>query len=374
VGANIGVTTLAFAALAPRGKVFSFEPIPKTFQYLQKNIQTNFGRCAQIAHIEAINAACGPATGRARIFEDAFSAGSFMAEYQSKELQRAAIEVDLVSLDEIAKRAALSRLDLVKIDVEGFEASVLHGMTEILNLYHPTVILEFNSYCLIVNAYTLPNVFLANICSQFSEVFAVNGSELHQIGTVGDQRAALATNLIAHGCVDNLVCFPRHSEYTSALERAPNQKLDAAPTFVRRSNATGGMEMNFSEPFSGIGWDVGDAGGYARDERCTINLNLSRVLQDCELSVWADVHPPTEDSAISVLVAVNGEPLGEWLVVPGRQVSYSLDIPAEVVSLRHMMELEFVTTRCLGPCVGEAAPRLRLLCKKLAINPIKGFK
>ena len=41
VGANIGLYTMALAALAPKGSVSAFEPSPETFGFLSRNIELN---------------------------------------------------------------------------------------------------------------------------------------------------------------------------------------------------------------------------------------------------------------------------------------------------------------------------------------------
>ena len=41
IGANIGETTLNFAKLAAKGKIYSFEPVPFLFQRLKTNVELN---------------------------------------------------------------------------------------------------------------------------------------------------------------------------------------------------------------------------------------------------------------------------------------------------------------------------------------------
>jgi hypothetical protein len=79
-------------------------------------------------------------------------------------------------LDEVVKSLALSKVDFIKIDVEGFEGHVLRGATETLCSYRPIVVLELNHWCL--NAFqrtSIPDYFDL-LRSIFPILLAVDGS------------------------------------------------------------------------------------------------------------------------------------------------------------------------------------------------------
>lgn len=140
-GANIGYATSILAArVAPRGKVHSFEPDPRSFGELQRNIsewEKRGQRGAFRLHAAALGARSGTAIlqipasfewngGRARI-ENA-AAGE---EAESK-LDRGVtkLEVKLVNLDEVFSQG--EQVSVVKLDVEGFELDALMGMEQML--------------------------------------------------------------------------------------------------------------------------------------------------------------------------------------------------------------------------------------------------
>ncbi|MGB6430239.1 MAG: FkbM family methyltransferase [Candidatus Acidiferrales bacterium] len=132
-GANIGYSTSIFAArLGSKGKIHSFEPDPRAFCELQKNVRVweDRGQCGPfVLHHAALGARTGTATlhvpessgwngGRARIETTP------IAEPGSR------LEVNLVSLDEVFRSG--ERISVVKLDLEGFELDALMGMEQML--------------------------------------------------------------------------------------------------------------------------------------------------------------------------------------------------------------------------------------------------
>jgi hypothetical protein len=52
------------------------------------------------------------------------------------------VEIDSITLDSLVDRYKLSKIDFLKIDVEGHELQVLQGSTKVLTEYRPTIIYE----------------------------------------------------------------------------------------------------------------------------------------------------------------------------------------------------------------------------------------
>lgn len=121
VGANVGYHTLLMADLVgSRGRVYAFEPTPKTFSLLKKNIELNGFR-----NVTSVQKAVSNKTGTVKLYL-CKSDGSNKI-FDSGE-NKSFVEVETVRLDE----AVPGKVDFVKIDVEGIECLVLEGMTEIL--------------------------------------------------------------------------------------------------------------------------------------------------------------------------------------------------------------------------------------------------
>ena len=115
VGANVGANTLAAAALVgANGTVVAVEPHPRTAQFLRRNIDLNgFG------NIATYQCAVGERPAVARLTDrDSDDLNEIAAE--------GGIEVQLATLDDLLAEHP-GTIDLLKIDVEGYERFVFAG-------------------------------------------------------------------------------------------------------------------------------------------------------------------------------------------------------------------------------------------------------
>ena len=123
VGANIGIYTLAFAnRVRAQGRVFAFEPDPESAAALAANVAISPYRHRVTIREQAVGAAAGRAS---------FAAGRGMESRIgfSGEARDGSVEVPVVALDD---EFAGARIDILKIDVEGFEEPVLSGARRLL--------------------------------------------------------------------------------------------------------------------------------------------------------------------------------------------------------------------------------------------------
>jgi FkbM family methyltransferase len=130
VGAHVGNHTLYFAHMLGL-KTISFEPNPTTYALLEANIRDN--------GLEEIcrprNAAVGAATGHVRASQPPDS-NSGMATVKADPTGR----VPLVRLDDDVRGEP--RIDVVKIDVEGWELEVLKGGEAVIARHRPLLYVE----------------------------------------------------------------------------------------------------------------------------------------------------------------------------------------------------------------------------------------
>jgi FkbM family methyltransferase len=140
-GANEGLFTIVAARIVGEaGTVHAFEPSPREQGRLRANLAVN-----RLTNVKVHPVALGRASGKATlsVAKESHSGhntlGSFM--YPNAE-QKESVEIDVVTLDQVASEQNLTRLDLLKLDVEGSEAAVLRGAREVLRRLRPIVVAE----------------------------------------------------------------------------------------------------------------------------------------------------------------------------------------------------------------------------------------
>jgi FkbM family methyltransferase len=140
IGANVGLFSLAAAVAAgPAGRVLSVEPDTVLVQLLRRSAAAG-GRHAPV---DVLPAAVADNSGVARFcIARRNRATSHLAGFGTREAGgvRATQLVPAVSLDWLLARFPVP--DVIKIDVEGAEAQVLRGGSEVLRAHHPRLICE----------------------------------------------------------------------------------------------------------------------------------------------------------------------------------------------------------------------------------------
>lgn len=140
-GANAGVFTLfAASKVGDHGKVFSFEPSRREFQKLSKNIRIN-----RFNNIEISQKALWhrPGTVELHIAQPPQTGHNTLGKFAYAGTAESSVEkVEAFTLDDWARDKKLSRLDVLKLDLEGAEDFVLQGSWETLKKFRPIVLIE----------------------------------------------------------------------------------------------------------------------------------------------------------------------------------------------------------------------------------------
>jgi FkbM family methyltransferase len=119
VGANVGTYALALARhVGAAGKVIAIEPHPVTHARLAFNKSAS-----GFAQVRLVAAAAGPADGELMIETDGDNLGA--SHIVTDEVSSKAIKVPSLRLQRILEEAGVSRVDALKIDIEGFEDRAL---------------------------------------------------------------------------------------------------------------------------------------------------------------------------------------------------------------------------------------------------------
>jgi len=141
VGANIGYYTLLFAKLVgPNGKVYAFEPEPKNFNILKKNIKIN-----GYNNVKLVQKAVSSITGKTKLYIASDNMGSHsMIKNDQKEI----ISIDSIRLDDYFHEYK-EKIKFIKLDIEGNEMEAIKGMISILKKNSEIKIMtEFNPFML----------------------------------------------------------------------------------------------------------------------------------------------------------------------------------------------------------------------------------
>ena len=188
IGANIGIfTALAASLVGESGRVIAVEPIARNIALIERACRSNgFGQVA------LIRAAASDRAGEIELRTNVSTSNSAMpsaaGELLREESGGATVHVPAVVLDE--QLADLTRLDLVKIDVEGMEPRALRGLHKTLDRFHPTLIAEFHPWAIERACGESPFEFLEWLGEWYDSI-----AVLHRDGTTEDCADAAAVML-----------------------------------------------------------------------------------------------------------------------------------------------------------------------------------
>lgn len=127
VGANAGQTVEWLRAGEPLAKIYCFEPVSTTFKELVRK-KGGDKNCIleQLALGDAENEVV------IKIFEEKPGWNSLRHDLMNKDANAREEVVKVTTLDAYCARNNIMKIDLLKIDTEGFEINVLEGATEML--------------------------------------------------------------------------------------------------------------------------------------------------------------------------------------------------------------------------------------------------
>lgn len=137
VGANQGIFTCYAATHAIDGWVYAVEPDTDNLAWLKAHLDLN-----HISNATVIAKCIGDRTGRAYFKKGDCSGTGYVVD--AGEPGPGVVEVDEVTLGELMAANHLSKIDLLKIDAEGFEVKVLSGASDKLGSIR-RIVLEYHS-------------------------------------------------------------------------------------------------------------------------------------------------------------------------------------------------------------------------------------
>lgn len=172
IGANVGIHTMLMAHLVgSSGHVFAFEPTDRAFSKLGRNEQCNPSLAGRISAMQVFLASSDMATPPSSIpanwpldskrSQGTHLHGKHLGEFlpttnvRTLKLDTAMSEAGILRFDGMKSK---NSINLIKLDVDGYECDLLAGATETLKAYKPTLIMELAPYLLREQGGSLKNL------------------------------------------------------------------------------------------------------------------------------------------------------------------------------------------------------------------------
>lgn len=143
VGANTGLYSLLAKTLNPTCNIYAFEPVKRTYELFQKNLKSNRFNIA--VEMIALSNTDGEQTFYDTDLPDQQSASlspNKLKNFNSYIGNIVEYKVQTIKLDSYIIEKNISRIDLMKIDVELHEPEVMEGFKEQIFHLMPDIIIE----------------------------------------------------------------------------------------------------------------------------------------------------------------------------------------------------------------------------------------
>lgn len=223
IGAHVGYYSYRYAnILGENGRIFAFEPHPRTFATLQHNVE-------RFPQVTAVNLALAEQEGSAELHDYLMMSASGSLHYDESmaALQKAqthdsdiapridhpfaaqTFTVRTTSVDDFLTTAGIGQVDLVKMDIEGAEIGALRGMQRTI-AKSPNLILlmEYNPQALTAFGHD-PIAALDEVQSYgFSQMEAIEeNGHLTSLSQQPDKLHSLTQQLMGNMGVINLLLY-----------------------------------------------------------------------------------------------------------------------------------------------------------------------
>jgi FkbM family methyltransferase len=148
VGANLGLYSLfASRRVEAAGTVLAIEASAREFAKLRTNVELNKARNVRLLQVAASNRRAQAPLRLAVEYRAGYNTLGTGFTYDAIEADRTVV-VQTDTLDEIVRRQGLTRVDLIKLDIEGAEYFALQGARETIARFHPVLLLELTDLTL----------------------------------------------------------------------------------------------------------------------------------------------------------------------------------------------------------------------------------
>lgn len=145
-GANIGDTAIPLAkVVGPTGRVLAFEPNPAAFGALVVNTRG-------YSQIECYPFALGRLNSTLFTMDLSPNVGAShitASDEADEDLQFGKRQpIFSTNLNQLFKMRLFDKISFIKLDLEGFELAALRGAWDVIQIYHPSLMVETAAHCL----------------------------------------------------------------------------------------------------------------------------------------------------------------------------------------------------------------------------------
>lgn len=167
IGANLGYYTLIASKNASR--VIAYEPEPENGALLERTISAN-----NLTNVTLINSGVGANEEMRTLSLDPDNKGKHtLLESEHTHVKQHVIP--MCTIDSSLLREGVSRVDVIKMDIEGWEAYAFMGMTQTLLTHHPILFFEYAPTRIGISGMS-PTVMLGTLLSLGYKLYAINES------------------------------------------------------------------------------------------------------------------------------------------------------------------------------------------------------
>ncbi|MBM3950929.1 MAG: FkbM family methyltransferase [Rhodospirillales bacterium] len=200
VGANVGTHTLGLARRVSR--LHAFEPWPTAFSALRRNVEIN-ALDNVVLHPYGLGDANAQLTFHVPITANR-GTGGFVPNVNAN---RPGETLPVRRGDEVFADV-VERVDLVKIDTEGYELKALAGMRASLASFRPVVVVEVSPATLTERVGKLsPSIALTESLGEGWQIFRLSGAERYRLEPFRYAEGEIATAVLVPE--DKLIRLPR---------------------------------------------------------------------------------------------------------------------------------------------------------------------
>jgi len=158
VGTNVGETLLNFAKqVGNEGFVYGFEPDERNYRNVQRNIGLN-----KLKNLRVFNFGVSDKRESVKLYRvDPHNLGMnrILNAEESEQFQDFTL-IETNTLDNVVSENDIQKIDLIKIDIEGYEMHALRGAQQLLKRFRPKLFIEVG-YTRLLSLGTSPNEMIA---------------------------------------------------------------------------------------------------------------------------------------------------------------------------------------------------------------------